>query len=99
MENIPDTLSFYAFHQLLTVEEKMYFFQRLAEGVTSLHESGIIHRDLKPDNVLMVDQQTENGRLNSGLKIIDFSDSFSQEQQYSEELANNLMYTLPYSPF
>ena len=37
MENIPDTLSFYALNNLLLVEEKAYFFQRLSEGIKVLH--------------------------------------------------------------
>ena len=57
--------------------------------INDLHQSGVIHRDLKLSN-FMVD-------LKNGLeiKIIDFSDSTTLEEDCSEI---HLCGTLPYSP-
>ncbi|MFL5259022.1 MAG: serine/threonine-protein kinase [Hyphomicrobiales bacterium] len=50
----------------LPVDEVIYLFRRLADGLQRAHEAGVIHRDISPDNVILPEGRVERA------KIIDF---------------------------
>lgn len=56
----------------MSIEEAMYYFQKIVAGVNKLHNYShmIIHRDLKPENILL-------SRDLRNLKIVDFGISSS----------------------
>lgn len=57
-------LDFCRSHGPLSLEETLFYFQQVAEGLEHAHESQIIHRDMKPSNLL----------LSQDLKIIKIAD-------------------------
>ncbi|MBI4747649.1 MAG: protein kinase [Acidobacteria bacterium] len=57
-------LDFCRSHGPLSLEETLFYFQQVAEGLEHAHESQIIHRDMKPSNLL----------LSADLKVIKIAD-------------------------
>jgi tRNA A-37 threonylcarbamoyl transferase component Bud32 len=57
------------------VSEKLKFFQKVSEGLVSLHKKNYVHMDLKIENILT--EMDSNGRLDQ-VKITDFGTSLKE---------------------
>lgn len=61
----------------LTVDQKVWIMQQVAEGIHAAHRLGLIHRDLKPNNILI--EQTEEGKQHP--YVLDFGLARSQHEE------------------
>lgn len=70
MQYISESLTFYIYNGLLSIDSTFEIFSQILEAIQILHSSGVVHRDLKPDNILI---RENNGKKD--IAIIDFGDS------------------------
>lgn len=56
----------------LSLEETIEIAEAVCDALEAAHERGIIHRDLKPDNILLTEEETNDGERQRLIKIVDF---------------------------